>query len=50
VTAIQAAGDELAEHVAIAEPRAAVMERDLGGVVGDTAAGAQADRIRARRK
>ena len=39
---LAAAGDQLAEGVAIAEPLAAVVERDFGGVVGDAAAGAEA--------
>src|SRR5207342_1520278 len=43
-----AAGDELAEDVPLAEPGAPVMERHRGGVVGDAAAGAQADGVRAR--
>ena len=40
-----AAGDELAEHVAVAQPRAAVVERNLRRVVGHAAAGAQAGRV-----
>ena len=45
---LAAAGDELAEHVPLAEPGAAVVERNRGRVVGDTAARAEADRVRAR--
>ncbi len=41
-------GDELAEHVAAAQPRAAVVEGDLGRVVGDAAAGAQAGGVGVR--
>ncbi len=36
------AGDELAQHVAVAQPRAAVVKGDPGRVVGDTATGAEA--------
>ena len=40
-----AAADQLAERIAGAEPGAAVMEGDVGGVVGDDAAGAEAGRV-----
>ena len=43
-----AAGDQLAEDVPIAEPRAAVMEGNLRRVVGDAAPGAEADTVGAR--
>ena len=39
---LAAALDQLAERVAVAQPAAAVVERDLGGIVGDAAAGAEA--------
>ena len=39
---LPAARDQLAERIAVAQPPTAVMEGDLGGVVGDAAAGAQA--------
>ncbi len=41
-------GDELAEHVAAAQPRTAVVEGDRGRVVGDAAAGAQAGGVGVR--
>ena len=37
-----AARDERAERIAVAEPRAAMVQRNLGRVVGDDAAGAEA--------
>ncbi len=42
---LAAARHQLAEGVAVAQPRAAVMQRDLGGIVGHAAAGAQAGGI-----
>ncbi len=40
-----AAGDELAEDVAVVEPGAAMMEGDFGGVIGDTASSAETDTV-----
>ena len=40
-----AAGDELAEGIRVAHPGAAIVQADLGGVIGHAAAGAQAGRI-----
>jgi hypothetical protein len=41
-----AAGHERAERIGVAQPGAPVMERDLRGVVGDDAAGAEGGCIR----
>src|SRR5215510_3238171 len=38
-------GHEIAEHVACTEPGAAVMQWNLRGIIRDTTAGAQADRV-----
>src|SRR5207253_9118867 len=38
-------GDEVAERVTLFQPLAAVMQGDAGRVVGNTATGAEADRI-----
>src|SRR6266702_2412862 len=43
-----AAGDEFAEHVAIVEPGAAVMKRNLGGIVSDATSTAETDAVGAR--
>ncbi len=43
-----AAGDELAEDVAVVEPGAAMVEGDLRWVVGDAASAAEADAVGAR--
>ncbi len=40
-----AAADQVTERIAGAEPGAAVMEGDVGGVVGDDAAGAETHRV-----
>ncbi len=40
-----AAGDEFSEDVAIVEPRAAVVEGNCGGIVGDATAAAEADAV-----
>ena len=40
-----AAGNEFAEEVAIAKPRATVVERELGRVIRHAAARAEADRV-----
>ena len=37
-----APGDQIAERVTIAQPRTAVMQRDVGGIVGHVAARTQA--------
>ncbi len=42
-----AAGDERAERIVLAEPRAAMVQRHFRRVVGDDAAGAQAGGVRA---
>ena len=42
---LAAARDEFAERIAIAEPRAAMMKRNLGRIIGDATAGAQADGV-----
>src|SRR5258708_5877841 len=39
---LAAARDQIAERIAVGQPPTAVMRGDLGGVVGDAAAGAQA--------
>src|SRR6185436_5520181 len=40
-----ASGDELAEGVVRAEPGTAMMEGNLGGIIGDATAGAQANGV-----
>ena len=42
---LAAAGHQVAERVAVAQPLAAVVQRDLRRIVGDAAAGAQAGRV-----
>jgi hypothetical protein len=42
---IPTALDQLAERVAVAEPPAALVEGDLGRIVGDAAAGAETRRV-----
>jgi hypothetical protein len=42
---LAATGDEFPEHIAVAEESAAVVERHLGGVVGNASARAEADGV-----
>ena len=42
---LAAARDQFAEHVAVAQPCAAVMKRNLRGIVGHAAPAAQADAV-----
>src|SRR4051812_7288929 len=44
-TELATAGDQFAEHIAIAEPRAAMMKRNLRGIIRDAAATAEAHRV-----
>ena len=43
---LAAAGDEFAEHIAVAQPGAAMVEGNLGRVIRHAAAGAEADGVR----
>ena len=42
---LAASGHQFAERIAVAEPLAAVVQRNLRGIVRDAAAGAQAGRV-----
>ena len=45
---LAAAGHQVAERIAVAQPLAAVVQRNLGRIVGDAAAGAQAGGVGVR--
>ena len=45
---LAAAGDEFAEHIALAEPRAAVVKRNRRRIIRDTPAAAEAHGVRFR--